>query len=108
MVSVYYRVKAGETLLQIARRYKTTPEELIRLNGLKADGVVTEGSRIRIPVQTAQKEPESNLRWIVVYPKETIEQAARRSGISIELLCWLNGLRPDARLYAGQRLQIRP
>ncbi|HIS49694.1 MAG TPA: LysM peptidoglycan-binding domain-containing protein [Candidatus Gallacutalibacter pullistercoris] len=108
MVSVYYRVKAGESLLQIARRYKTTPEELIRLNGLKTGGVVTEGSRIRIPVQTAQKKPENNLRWIVVYPEETIAQAARRSGISIELLCWLNGLRPDTRLYAGQRLQIRP
>ena len=66
MVSVYYRVKAGETLLQIARRYQTTPEELARLNGLQASDTIAEGSRIRIPVRTAQKGPENGMRWLVV------------------------------------------
>ena len=53
MISVYYRVKAGESLSQIARRYGVEEEVLVRLNRLEGVRFLEEGQQLRIPV----KEP---------------------------------------------------
>ncbi|MCL2872021.1 MAG: LysM peptidoglycan-binding domain-containing protein [Betaproteobacteria bacterium] len=43
-----YKVKRGDTLAQIAHRYDTTPEELMRLNGLKNAKHLRVGKNIRV------------------------------------------------------------
>jgi len=44
----YHRVKSGETLSTIARRYKTSVSNLKKMNGLKSD-MIREGQRLRVP-----------------------------------------------------------
>ena len=44
---VYHRVKSGDTLEKIARRYGTTINELCRLNGLKRTSILRIGQSIR-------------------------------------------------------------
>lgn len=117
MISVYYRVKAGESLSQIAHRYGVEEEVLVRLNRLEGVRFLEEGQQLRIPVKEPVRHrppkpapapsPEPG-PWLVLLPGETAGEAARRAGISEGFLFWLNGMAPGQKLYPGQRLRIRP
>jgi murein DD-endopeptidase MepM/ murein hydrolase activator NlpD len=60
---IYHRVKSGENLGAIARRYNTTVNELCKLNGLKPKSMLRVGQSIRCGVgqvkTTAEPENES-------------------------------------------------
>ncbi len=65
---VYHRVKSGDTLGAIARKYGTTINQLCRLNGLKSTSVLRIGQSIRInagveaegtPAKQTPKTPET-------------------------------------------------
>jgi len=45
--AVYYKIRSGDTLSGIAKKYKTTVSNIKRLNGLKSD-FIREGQRIRV------------------------------------------------------------
>lgn len=112
MISVYYRVKAGESLWQIAQRYNADPQKILRYNHLEKEPFLREGMLLRIPVQepvhrapVATHEPG---KWIILQEGETLEQAAQRAGISRQMLLWLNGLSRIKKLQPGYRLRIRP
>lgn len=44
----YHRVKSGETLSSIAKKYRTSVSNIKKMNGLKSD-FIREGQRLRIP-----------------------------------------------------------
>ena len=46
-----YTVKRGDTLGAIARRYRTTTAQIMKLNKLKNANKLREGQRLRIPVR---------------------------------------------------------
>lgn len=112
MISIYYRVKAGESLWQIAQRYSADPEEIVRYNRLEKEPALREGMLLRIPMKQpvrhmVETSPEDE-KWITLQQGETLEEAAQRAGISKQMLLWLNGLSGSGGLQAGYRLQIRP
>jgi murein DD-endopeptidase MepM/ murein hydrolase activator NlpD len=45
--AVYYRIRLGDTLLSIAKKYKTNINSIKKLNGLRSD-FIREGQRIRV------------------------------------------------------------
>lgn len=44
----YYKVRSGDTLSEIARKYGTSVDKLCRLNGIKRTSVLKVGQRIRV------------------------------------------------------------
>ena len=44
----YYRVKQGDTLSAIARRYHTTVSKLFQLNKIKETSILSIGQRVRV------------------------------------------------------------
>jgi beta-N-acetylhexosaminidase len=46
-----HRIVPGDTLYRIARRYKTTPAELIQINGLKDPNDIQIGRTLKVPAQ---------------------------------------------------------
>jgi LysM repeat protein len=46
---VRHRVKRGETLMQIARRYGTSAERILRINGLRKANLLRAGSTVLVP-----------------------------------------------------------
>jgi membrane-bound lytic murein transglycosylase D len=46
---VRHRVKRGETLMQIARRYGTSTERILRINGLRKASLLRAGSTVLVP-----------------------------------------------------------
>lgn len=112
MISIYYRVKAGESLWQIARRYSADPEEVVRYNRLEKEPALREGMLLRIPMKQpvrhmAETSPEDE-KWITLQLGETLEEAAQRAGISRQMLLWLNGLSQKKSIKPGARLRVRP
>ena len=77
-----YTVAPGDTLYSIARRYGTTVEELMRLNGLESF-LLQPGQVLKLP---------SRERTHVVAPGDTLFSLARRYGTTVEALMRLNGL----------------
>ncbi|MDR2389910.1 MAG: peptidoglycan DD-metalloendopeptidase family protein [Tannerellaceae bacterium] len=61
---VFHRIKSGDTLGSIARRYGTTVGELCRLNGLKATSILRTGQSLRCGVsrpKTAEAKPSARI-----------------------------------------------
>lgn len=94
--SLAHTVAPGDTLFSIARRYGTTVEELMRLNGLDTF-LIQPGQVLRLP--------QGGERLHVVAPGDTLFSLARRYGTTVEELMRLNGLSTPG-LKVGQTLKI--
>lgn len=113
---VYHRVKKGETLGQIALKYKTTVNELCRLNGLSRKSTLRIGQSIRCGTAsvkaTKKEEPadteENTLQNTALYHKveenETLSSIARQYGTTVDALCRLNNIQSTSPLSIGQEL----
>ncbi len=96
---VEYIVRAGDTLWTLARRYGTTVEAIVALNGLSGD-MLTIGQILKIP-----DTQSSGYREYTVQPGDSLWQIARRYGTTVAVLMSLNGLTSDA-LSVGQVLRL--
>lgn len=88
-----HTVRAGQTLGQIAERYRVSVDDIKAANRLR-------GTRIRAGQELTIPTPGE------VYARagQTLERIAREHDVSVESLRRANGLRAGARLRAGQRL----
>jgi murein DD-endopeptidase MepM/ murein hydrolase activator NlpD len=99
-----HRVARGETLYSIARRYGTTLQELLDLNGLLSSYVLKEGDRLRVPAggtaaaanlpvpvvsgpppearPSVQQRPDSSVRWPVA-AKEVSYMTGKLYGVML-------------------------
>ena len=119
---VYHRVKKGETLGQIALKYKTTVNELCRLNGLSRKSTLRIGQSIRCGttvVKNTKKETEKVASsdesvatqkiesYHEVQAKETLNSIANKYGTTVDALCRLNNIQSTVPLRVGQRICYR-
>ncbi|MDR2173789.1 MAG: LysM peptidoglycan-binding domain-containing protein [Burkholderiales bacterium] len=117
-----YKVKRGDTLTQIARRYGTTVEELMRLNGLKSARSLRAGKNIRVysdtvRIASSKKAGSTGTRTAAtsraaqgahykVQKGDTLGQIASRHRVSVQDLMRWNGLTNAKALRAGQNLRV--
>lgn len=110
-------VQPGDTVYAIARRTGTSPDAIIRKNGLRAPYRLEVGQAIRIPeggraVALAPAVPAyaapaaAGARDRVVRPGETLYSISRSTGVPVQTLAKANGLRAPYRLEVGDRLVI--
>jgi membrane-bound lytic murein transglycosylase D len=113
-----HRVRSGETLGQIARRYHTSVSGIMDLNGITDARRVRAGRVLTIPyprgmdpgdgvvmaAATAQDEHPNAVRH-KVDKGDTLVSLSRRYGTSVRALRSLNGLHSD-RIYEGQVLVV--
>jgi murein DD-endopeptidase MepM/ murein hydrolase activator NlpD len=126
---VYHRVRQGETLSKIARKYHTSIAELCRLNGISSTSKLRIGQSIRCgttaaakttgkeqkaggadtPVKTeVKKTPAQPVAYYhKVQEKETLSSVARQYGTTVEALCRLNNILSTEALRAGQEICYR-
>ncbi|MDE2741582.1 MAG: LysM peptidoglycan-binding domain-containing protein [Gemmatimonadota bacterium] len=89
-------VKEGETLTEIARRYRVSVSQLQSLNALVGDRILI-GQKLRL------KDAASTVH--IVERGDALWEIARAYGISVYRLKILNGLRSN-RIYPGQELKL--
>ena len=130
---VYHRVKSGDTLGAIARRYGTTVSQLCKLNGLKRTSVLRLGQAIRCSAgsttRTASAKNESgndekskvsnskqknitveassdnNAIYHRIKSGDTLGAIARKYGTSVSKICELNGISKTTTLRLGRSLR---
>ena len=89
-------VKEGETLTEIAARYRVSVSQLQRLNALVGDRILI-GQKLRL------KDAASTVH--IVERGDALWEIARAYGVSVYRLKILNGLRSN-RIYPGQELKL--
>jgi membrane-bound lytic murein transglycosylase D len=91
-----YRVKSGDTLSGIARKYRVSVREIKKKNGLSGN-MIRKGQEIRIPQE------------VIVYKVrkgDTLSELAQKFQISIRKIVSMNDLSSRQMLAAGRTLLI--
>ncbi len=97
-------VRRGDTACGIARRYRVSCQELIRLNRLGTRATIYVAQALQIP--GAKVATRATGGAYQVRRGDTACGIARRFGISCQALISLNGLGRRATIYPGQTLTI--
>lgn len=120
-----HRIRRGQTLSTIARRYRTTVEVLMEMNHLRNPHQIRAGTSITVPVPAftvAQAPPPrqtilssttvssaslASSSAYVVRPGDTLWDIARAHQVSTQDLKRWNNLN-GSRIYPGHTLRLRP
>lgn len=131
----YYRVRRGDTISGIAKKFGTTQRVIRELNGLKNSSRIIAGRRIRVPAENvgglAQERPRSSKkkssagksvtpskvreiandksqsrRIHVVKKGDTLYDIARKYQVSLMELTKHNNIRRSSKLAVGTVLEI--
>jgi membrane-bound lytic murein transglycosylase D len=108
-----HRVRRGETLSTIARRYGSSVNSIVRANNLRSRNRIRAGQRLKIPTRGSTVVVSSPVatggpaasRTYSVRRGDSLWKLASRYGTTVDRIKRDNGLRDD-RLYVGQRLRI--
>ncbi|MCZ7584781.1 MAG: penicillin-insensitive murein endopeptidase [Deltaproteobacteria bacterium] len=130
-----YRVRKGDTLSGIAKRNGVGTSKLVTWNRVNGKTILRPGQRlvlykrklvdVEVPLilpeddaqaQTASYAPdgartakngEERADWVTVDVGDNLWEIAKRTGTSVDMLCQLNGLTPNAVLRVGQQIKVR-
>ena len=98
--ATWYRVRFGDTLDDVAKRFGLTKQELKRLNNL-TENIIRWNDRLRLrndddsapsPLET---EPAPPATWYRVHFGDTLPSVAKKFGLSVKKLKRLNNLADD-------------
>lgn len=119
---VKYKVKRGDTLASISKKFGTSSKSLLSANGLKSGAQVTEGKILKIPVKQQEKgtqvasgkkgkskktaAAEPTVIKYTVKKGETLTQIAKRYSTTTAEIMKLNHLQ-GGQLKSGQVLKIK-
>ncbi|QWC22493.1 LysM peptidoglycan-binding domain-containing protein [Bacillus haikouensis] len=104
-----YKVKSGDTLSAIARKYGTTVNSLKKLNNLKSDRIYV-GQVLKVtgtasnPSKNESKTPAKSTSY-KVKKGDTLSAIAKKYKTTVSSLKKLNNLKSDM-IYVGQTLKI--
>ncbi|MCP4038820.1 MAG: LysM peptidoglycan-binding domain-containing protein [bacterium] len=113
-----YRVRRGDTLSTIARRFKVSVSELVAINGLRSRHRIRVGQKLKLPDRGGVVRPRSSSRSVAkadvpasgrytVRRGDTISRIAKRFDMSEAEVLAANKLRNRNRIYVGQTLRLR-
>jgi membrane-bound lytic murein transglycosylase D len=119
---VKYKVKRGDTLASISKKFGTSSKSVLSANGLKSEAQVTEGKILKIPVKQQEKgtqvasgkkgkskktaAAEPTVIKYTVKKGETLTQIAKRYSTTTAEIMKLNHLQ-GGQLKSGQVLKIK-
>jgi membrane-bound lytic murein transglycosylase D len=112
---VYHRVRNGETLSVIARKYRTSVRRIMRANNLRRSNYIVAGKRLKIPQRgymtskprRIQKPANGQTVSHVVRKGDSLYTIAKKYGTTTKKIQKLNNLRTTT-LHKGQVLIIFP
>jgi len=109
----YHRVRKGETLSVIARRYRTSASKIARANKIRTTSIIRVGQRLKIPQSgtvvasrtSRNKKSYGQVSRHVVKRGDSLWNLARKYGTTTKKIQRANNLR-SSRLSIGQVLKI--
>jgi membrane-bound lytic murein transglycosylase D len=102
-----HRVKSGENLGSIARKYGVTVKQIIRWNNLKNPNNLKVGQRLEINGGNVKTTPTVTTATHVVKSGENLRLIAEKYGVTSKQIISWNKLKNPDKLKVGQRLEIK-
>ena len=99
-----HRVRSGESLYTIGKRYGVSVDRIKAANGLRRN-TIRVGQELVIPARSSGSAAASEGKVHRVRSGDTLSEIARRYGTTVSKLCSANGLTSN-RLRIGQELKI--
>ncbi|MEE9571002.1 MAG: LysM peptidoglycan-binding domain-containing protein [Gammaproteobacteria bacterium] len=113
MPDIIHRVRSGDTVSEIATRYRVSVSSLVQLNGLRSRNFIRTGQILRLPgsegtlpMTLAQVNGEQPGETYVVRQGDSIDRIARRFGIAEDQLLARNRIDDRNLIYVGQELRL--
>lgn len=115
----YHRIRRGENLYVIARKYGVSVKELMRINRIRNPRRIRRGRVLVIPIssgyarylaenvdlQIVNKHHDTRVVYYRVKRGDSLKRISRKFGVSVKNLKRWNGLR-SSRIKPGQRLIV--
>ncbi|OGD28332.1 MAG: hypothetical protein A2V57_02300 [Candidatus Aminicenantes bacterium RBG_19FT_COMBO_65_30] len=113
VVTDRHTVRRGDTLGAIARRYRTSVNAIVRLNGLKSRTMIYPGQVLRVPSRGGVEMPApapaakpGETITHIVKNGDTLFQISKTYKTTVDKIKTANGLASDI-LFVGQKLVIQ-
>ncbi|MTI80623.1 MAG: M23 family metallopeptidase [Firmicutes bacterium] len=97
-----YRVKAGDTLWELARKYSTTVEKLAAINGLNRNSILHIGQDLDLPVASGSK---SGAKYTIKHG-DNLYNICRQYQVTVSQLLKENNIKNPNYVKVGQTLTI--
>ena len=97
-----HRVRRGQNLSTIARRYGTSVSKIKRINRLRSNRIYV-GQKLRVKGRTGKARKTASIHK--VRRGQNLTTIARRYGTSVAKIKQMNNLR-SGRIYVGQKLRL--
>ncbi|HRK06747.1 MAG TPA: LysM peptidoglycan-binding domain-containing protein [Pseudobdellovibrionaceae bacterium] len=86
----YYRVRSGDTVSGIARKFNTTVREILRLNRMSLNTTLSVGRRLRVPAENVatlgpKRSSRNNRSTEQREPAQQVETRAAKSGAQVKV-----------------------
>jgi membrane-bound lytic murein transglycosylase D len=102
-----HKVRSGDTLWGVARKYGVTVPELAAANGLSTKSPLSVGARLKIPGGGAGGSGSETTRMTYTVRRgDTLSQIAERFNVSVRQLMTWNQIRQSSTLRTGQRIVV--
>lgn len=101
-----YTVRKGDTLWEIAQKYKTTVNELVRLNKIKNPNLIFPGQKLKIPGKMSANKSAS-AQYYTVKKGDTLWGIAKKYGTTVNKLVSLNNIKNPDLIFPGQKIRIK-
>lgn len=106
---IRYIIQKGDTLSEIAQRYNTTVNELVRLNNIQNPNMIYSNEILLIPTKnnsiSTGSEDKNNTIYIV-QRGDSLYSIAKRFNTTVQNIVNNNGISNPNLIYPGQRLII--
>lgn len=105
--TIYYTVKRGDTLSEIAYKYGTTVQEISKINGIRNVNLIYPGQELRIITNSNNHGSETNSTGKTYYTikrGDTLWGISKRYGVSLQNIVDWNNIKNSNLIYPGQRL----
>lgn len=105
---ILYKVKRGDTLSEIAKRFNTTVSHLVEINNIKNPNLIYTGEILTISHNHNNSNPkeESSTKTYRVKKGDTLWEIARKFNTTVNHLVSINNIRNPNLIYAGEILKI--
>ena len=103
---IYYTVRSGDTLSDIASRYNTTYQAIAEKNGISNPNLIYPGQVLVISGQYASSSGTTGSSTYTVRSGDCLSTIGSRLGVSWQSIASANGIRSPYIIYPGQCLNI--
>ncbi len=103
--TIYYIVRSGDTLSEIAQRYGVTVQSIASENNISNPNIIYIGQRLIIQTVRYDVHATGNTIYQIRYG-DTLSEIAQKYGTTVDELVRLNDIQNPNLIYVGEKLRI--